>query len=61
MLAAAIRLVASHITPDHREAARRKLEVFGRRSDAGYGRSTILPMTLRSAIGFRAAAVSASG
>jgi uncharacterized membrane protein YkvA (DUF1232 family) len=26
MLAAAIRLVASHITPDHREAARRKLE-----------------------------------
>jgi uncharacterized membrane protein YkvA (DUF1232 family) len=26
MLAAAIRLVAAHITPDHREAARRKLE-----------------------------------
>jgi uncharacterized membrane protein YkvA (DUF1232 family) len=26
MLAAAIRLVASHITPDHREAARRKLD-----------------------------------
>ncbi|MGO9399586.1 MAG: DUF1232 domain-containing protein, partial [Xanthobacteraceae bacterium] len=25
MLAAAIRLVASHITPDHREAARRTL------------------------------------
>jgi uncharacterized membrane protein YkvA (DUF1232 family) len=26
MLAAAIRLIAAHITPDHREAARRKLE-----------------------------------
>jgi uncharacterized membrane protein YkvA (DUF1232 family) len=28
MLAGAIRLVAAHITPDHREAARRKLEVL---------------------------------
>jgi uncharacterized membrane protein YkvA (DUF1232 family) len=26
MLAAAVRLVAAHITPDHREAARRKLD-----------------------------------
>jgi uncharacterized membrane protein YkvA (DUF1232 family) len=28
MLAGAIRLVAAHITPDHREAARRKLEAL---------------------------------
>lgn len=32
MLAAALRLVAGHIQPRHREAAREKLQAFGRRT-----------------------------
>ena len=89
VLAATIRLVASHITSDHREAARRTLDRMRAApvhspgdlksfpktgvhpgsspgqafsgSYADHGRSTILPMTLRSAMALSAFAVSANG
>ena len=53
------KIVSSHITPDHREAAQRALARI--RGNRLYGFSTILPMTLRSAMAFKAVAISARG
>ena len=60
VLAGAIKLVDSHITPEHREAARAHAGAHARRS-RDHGRSRILPMTLRSLMALSAVAVSARG
>ena len=64
VLAAAIKLVADHIGPLHRAAAR-DAETRSRDSRqarlSNHGRRITLPIALRSAIAFSAAAASASG
>ncbi len=59
VLAGAIKIVNSHITPDHREAARRTLGGCAAKRD--HGRSRIFPITLRSLMALSAVAISAKG
>ena len=63
VLAGAIKVVNSHIKPEHREAARRTLERMrgARALERDYGRSRIFPITLRSLIAFSAVAISVNG
>ena len=61
VLATAIRMVAAHIRPEHRDAARAALARGMTRGMIDQGRRTTFPITLRSDSAFSASAARSSG